>query len=161
MSPSEPTPQRGAFAYEEERPSGVYRRPRYAGPRAIEAATQLTEIVGGPVAILLLPARVAPDAPVAPSGIDVDEHGFSVSLRLYAWLSEVEHPSRVAVPPYVADLFPAEEAIVLPLRAFSVSPLRVRRVGLVALEARSLRSCAFPVLREALSVIAQRVEDAT
>jgi hypothetical protein len=116
-----------------ERTSGVFlrapRAPRPASPcgaediaRAVQALTRTW------AAVLLTPTvRLGASANVYPAPARPDDSGFSLVMRLSAWLPQAGDTARpLAVPAYVRKWMPIEAALVVPIQV-------LRTVGWIAI----------------------------
>jgi hypothetical protein len=111
---------------EVERTSGVFLRGRRvvrdAPPCGAEDVARAVHAVTRTWAAVLLvhPLHVAASASVFPAPARPDDSGFSLVMRLSAWLPQAGDVSRaLAVPVYVRKWMPVDAALVIPIQTLA------------------------------------------
>ena len=112
--------------FEIERTSGVFfrvrRRPQPGDPPdAEDVARQVQALTRTWAAVLFAPAfRTGPRASVEPAPALASDAGFSLVMRLGAWLPQAgDTACELEVPAYVRKWMPVDRAIVVPIQALS------------------------------------------
>ena len=136
-----------------ERTSGVFLRARKvarksAAPSAEEVARAVQAVTRTWAAVLFVPGfRAGGRASVVPAPVRADDSGFSLVMRLGAWLPQAGDGTReLAVPAYVRRWMPIDRALVVPIQTLdTMGWIAVPFVGATREQVRRLEEIASSV----------------
>lgn len=99
---------------DQDRASGVYGTDPYSADSIAQRAREI--VPRGAIAVLLAPAVGRGPVCASIGHAPVEDLGFSLALRLAAWLQPVQDSGPIDVPAYVKDWFPVSRVAVVPMR---------------------------------------------